>query len=111
MRDRPRLVGINHVALEVGGVDEALEFYGRLFSFTLRGKSAGAAFVDMGNQSLALERSHAGSRDGGRHFGLVVADALGTVGYFRDPGGIASRSFSTTRSSSRRYPRPSTGRA
>ncbi len=35
---RPRLVGLNHVALEVGNVEEALAFYGRIFSFTLRGR-------------------------------------------------------------------------
>ena len=49
-----RLVGINHVALEVGDVEEALAFYGRFFEFTLRGRSHGAAFIDIGDQFLAL---------------------------------------------------------
>jgi Glyoxalase/Bleomycin resistance protein/Dioxygenase superfamily len=35
----PRVVGFNHVALEVGDIEEALAFYGRLFEFELRGKS------------------------------------------------------------------------
>ena len=73
--ERPRLVGINHVALEVGDIDEALEFYGRLFSFTLRGRNPGAAFVDIGDQFIALMRSGKRERDGARHFGLVVDDA------------------------------------
>ncbi|HET9675072.1 MAG TPA: VOC family protein [Gaiellaceae bacterium] len=71
----PRLVGINHVALEVGDVDEALEFYGRLFTFSLRGRSRGAAFIDMGDQFIALMRTGNDTTDGARHFGLVVDDA------------------------------------
>ena len=69
-----RLIGINHVALEVGDVDEALEFYGRLFAFELRGRVPGMAFVDMGDQFLALAESRTQPRDDGRHFGLVVDD-------------------------------------
>src|ERR1043166_430719 len=55
--NKPRLVGFNHVALEVGDIDEALAFYGRLFDFELRGKSADMAFIDLGDQFLALQRS------------------------------------------------------
>jgi catechol 2,3-dioxygenase-like lactoylglutathione lyase family enzyme len=73
--ERPRLVGINHVALEVGDIDEALDFYGRLFTFTLRGRSSAAAFVDIGDQFIALMRTANDDRDGARHFGLVVDDA------------------------------------
>ncbi|MDQ2803923.1 MAG: VOC family protein, partial [Pseudomonadota bacterium] len=51
---RPRLVGVNHLALEVGDVEQALAFYGRIFDFTLRGKSASAAFIDIGDQFIAL---------------------------------------------------------
>ena len=69
-----RLIGINHVALEVGDVDEALEFYGRLFTFDLRGRVPGMAFVDMGDQFLALAEGRTQPRDDGRHFGLVVDD-------------------------------------
>jgi lactoylglutathione lyase len=69
-----RLVGINHVALEVGDVDAALELYGRLFDFTLRGRAGRAAFVDMGDQFLALSEGRTQPSDDHRHFGLVVDD-------------------------------------
>ena len=69
-----RLVGINHVALEVGDVEEALELYGRLFDFKLRGRAGSMAFVDMGDQFLALSEGRRQSPDDGRHFGLVVDD-------------------------------------
>jgi lactoylglutathione lyase len=71
---RSRLVGINHVALEVGDLAEALEFYGRIFEFELRGRVPGMAFVDMGDQFLALSEGREQPRDEHRHFGLVVDD-------------------------------------
>jgi catechol 2,3-dioxygenase-like lactoylglutathione lyase family enzyme len=71
---RPRLVGINHVALEVGDIDEALAFYGRLFDFSLRGRSRTMAFIDMGDQFIALAAGGTQAKDGDRHFGLVVDD-------------------------------------
>jgi catechol 2,3-dioxygenase-like lactoylglutathione lyase family enzyme len=73
-----RLVDINHVALEVGDVEEALSFYGRFFEFTLRGRSHSAAFVDIGDQFLALMERRSGGSDGARHFGLVVDDTDAT---------------------------------
>ena len=69
-----RLVGINHVALEVGDLDAALELYGRLFSFELRGRAPGMAFIDMGDQFLAIAEGRAQPPDDSRHFGLVVDD-------------------------------------
>ena len=70
-----RLVGINHVALEVGDVDEALEWYGQIFAFRLRGRAGSRmAFIDMGDQFLALSTPRAQPRDDERHFGLVVDD-------------------------------------
>jgi lactoylglutathione lyase len=72
---QPRLVGINHVALEVGDLDEALAFYGRIFEFELRGRVPGMAFLDMGDQFLALSEVRRQPRDDGRHFGLVVDDS------------------------------------
>ncbi len=69
-----RLVGINHVALEVGDVEEALALYGRLFAFELRGRAGRMAFVDMGDQFLALSEGRRQDPDQGRHFGLVVDD-------------------------------------
>jgi catechol 2,3-dioxygenase-like lactoylglutathione lyase family enzyme len=74
MPDRARLVGINHVALEVGDLDAALDLYGRLFAFELRGRVSGMAFIDMGDQFLALSEGRRQDRDDGRHFGLVVDD-------------------------------------
>ena len=70
----PRLVGINHLALEVGDVDAALVFYRKIFQFTLRGKGRGQAFIDMGDQFIALMETKAPHRDNTRHFGLVVDD-------------------------------------
>ena len=75
MSERARLVGINHVALEVGDVDEALAWYGRLFAFELRGRAGrDMAFVEMGDQFLALSAPRRQPRDEDRHFGLVVDD-------------------------------------
>jgi catechol 2,3-dioxygenase-like lactoylglutathione lyase family enzyme len=74
MPDRARLIGINHVALEVGDLDEALALYGRLFSFELRGRAPGMAFIDIGDQFLALAEGRSQGHDDGRHFGLVVDD-------------------------------------
>ena len=71
---KPRLVGINHVALEVGDIDEALAFYGCLFEFSLRGRSATMAFLDMGDQFIALAAGRTQAKDRERHFGLVVDD-------------------------------------
>jgi lactoylglutathione lyase len=71
---RARLVGINHVALEVGDIDEALDFYGRFFEFGLRGRSRSQAFIDIGDQFLALSTGRTGGPDAVRHFGLVVDD-------------------------------------
>jgi lactoylglutathione lyase len=75
---RPRLVGINHVALEVGDVDDALAFYGSIFDVTLRGRAGRMAFVDMGDQFLALGEGRAQPPDDHRHFGLVVDDKEAT---------------------------------
>ena len=71
---RARLVGINHVALEVGDLDAALALYGRLFSFELRGRVRGMAFLDMGDQFLAVAEGRRQGPDDERHFGLVVDD-------------------------------------
>ena len=99
---RARAVGFNHVALEVGDIEEALSFYERIFEFKLRGKSKDMAFIDLGDQFLALQKGRSQPSDGGRHFGLVVDDknaarrALAEAGVevlpgpfldFRDPWG------------------------
>jgi catechol 2,3-dioxygenase-like lactoylglutathione lyase family enzyme len=73
-----RLIGINHVALEVGDVDEALTWYGRFFEFELRGRiGSSMAFIDMGDQFIALATGRSQPPDQARHFGLVVDDKEG----------------------------------
>ena len=99
---KARAVGFNHVALEVGDIEEALAFYARIFQFELRGKSDNMAFIDLGDQFLALQKGRRQPADDGRHFGLVVDDkeavrqALAEAGVetlpgplldFRDPWG------------------------
>jgi lactoylglutathione lyase len=88
MADRARLVGINHVVLEVGDLDEALDWYGARFEFELRGRHRGMAFLDMGDQFLVLAEGRTQPPDGGRHFGLVVDDVdLFPERDFHDPWG------------------------
>ena len=71
---KARMVGFNHVALEVGDIDAALTFYGRLFDFELRSRSDSMAFIDLGDQFIALQKGRRQPADDGRHFGLVVDD-------------------------------------
>ncbi len=102
LTNKARAVGFNHVALEVGDIEEALSFYGRLFDFKLRSRSETTAFIDLGDQFIALQKGRRQSADDGRHFGLVVDDkeavrqALAEAGVeelpgpfldFRDPWG------------------------
>lgn len=83
----PRLVGINHVAVEVDDLDEALAFLGRIFDdVRLRGRSGRMAFVDMGDQFIALEAGRTQPPDRGRHIGLVVDDQEETVKRAREAG-------------------------
>jgi predicted enzyme related to lactoylglutathione lyase len=99
---KARAVGFNHIALEVGDIEQALSFYARIFDFELRGKSEEMAFIDLGDQFLALQKGRRQPSDDGRHFGLVVDDreavrqALAEAGVeilpgpfldFRDPWG------------------------
>jgi lactoylglutathione lyase len=83
---RPRLVGINHIALEVGDLEEALSFYGMVFDFELRGRTPGMAFVDMGDQFIALSEGRTQPPDVHRHFGLVVDDKEATRAALEDAG-------------------------
>ena len=71
---KARAIGFNHVALEVGDIEEALAFYSRIFQFEMRSKSDHDAFIDLGDQFLALQKERRQSPDDGRHFGLVVDD-------------------------------------
>ena len=73
-KTKPHLVGINHIALEVGNIEEALAFYAGIFTFTLRGRGQHSAFIDMGDQFIALTEGRSQGADDDRHFGLVVDD-------------------------------------
>jgi catechol 2,3-dioxygenase-like lactoylglutathione lyase family enzyme len=83
---RARAIGINHVAIEVGDIEEALAFYGRLFRFTLRGRSAGMAFIDLGDQFLALAVGRTQPPDVHRHIGIVVDDREAVRAAAKDAG-------------------------
>lgn len=72
--DRARFVGINHVAVEVGDIEEALEFFGSILELELRGRGRGMAFIDAGDQFIALSEGRHQPPDGPRHIGLVVDD-------------------------------------
>jgi lactoylglutathione lyase len=73
---KPRLIGINHVAIEVGDIDEALEWYGKIFDFNLRNRHERSAFIDMGDQFINMTRVPGLKKSGveRRHIGFVVDD-------------------------------------
>jgi lactoylglutathione lyase len=82
-----RLVGVNHIALEVGDVDEALAWYGRFFEFEVRGRhGASMAFIDMGDQFIAIAAGRSQPADDARHFGLVVDDKEAVRTALREAG-------------------------
>ena len=69
-----RVVGIDHLVIRVSDYERSKAFYGRLFEFELRGKSSDMAFIDLGDQFIALQKGRRQAPDDGRHFGLVVDD-------------------------------------
>lgn len=83
-----RLVGLNHIALEVGDLEAALTFYGSIFEFELRGRAEGMAFIDMGDQFLALAEGRSQAPDEQRHVGLVVDDRTGIRERAEAAGGV-----------------------
>ena len=83
---KARLLGINHVALEVGDLDEALEFYGRIFDVEVESRIPGMAFITMGDQFLALAEGRTQAPDDDRHFGLVVDDKEAALAAAREAG-------------------------
>ena len=83
---KAKLVGMNHVALEVGDVEAALEFYGRIFDLELRGRAGRMAFIDIGDQFIALAEGRRQAPDDQRHFGLVVDDKEATLQGAREAG-------------------------
>jgi catechol 2,3-dioxygenase-like lactoylglutathione lyase family enzyme len=94
MTYKPKLVGLNHIALEVADVEDALRFYESIFSFELRGSHQNdegimkMAFLDMGDQFLALTSGRTQSTDEGRHFGLVVNNRSDVTTLAIDAGAI-----------------------
>ena len=80
------MVGLNHIALAVGDVDEAVEFYGRIFDLELRGRAPRMAFLDMGDQFLALAEGDDPAADRHRHFGLVVDDVAAVRRALKEAG-------------------------
>jgi lactoylglutathione lyase len=83
-----RAIGINHVAFEVRDLEEALEWWGRWFAFELRGRRRTMAWIDLGDQFVALSQVDAGPGQGGaaRHVGLVVDDKEALRAALRDAG-------------------------
>ena len=69
-----RAIGINHVAFEVDDLDQALEWYQRFFDFELRGRRSTMAWIDLGDQFIALSAGRAAAPDRDRHVGLAVVD-------------------------------------
>jgi catechol 2,3-dioxygenase-like lactoylglutathione lyase family enzyme len=86
MASRAKLVGFNHIALEVGDLEEALEFYGRLFEVKLRGRGPRMAFIDAGDQFIALAEGEGSSSDEHRHVGMVVDDRKAVRRALREMG-------------------------
>jgi catechol-2,3-dioxygenase len=99
---KARAIGFNHVAFEVGDIDDALDFYGKLLEFKITSRNDSMAFIDLGDQFIALQKAPRETAEDGRHFGLVVDDkeavreALDRLGIkplpgpfldFRDPWG------------------------
>jgi catechol 2,3-dioxygenase-like lactoylglutathione lyase family enzyme len=91
-----RAIGINHVAFEVRDLDEALDWWGRWFAFELRGRRATMAWLDLGDQFVALSQAAGGppDRDSGRHVGLVVDDKEALRTALREAGEDVGRSGS-----------------
>jgi lactoylglutathione lyase len=86
---KPRLVGINHVAIEVGNIEEGLAFYAKIFDFTLRGRSERSAFIDLGDQFINMTLIPEGPRRQGverRHIGFVVDDRTTVIDRIKAAG-------------------------
>jgi catechol 2,3-dioxygenase-like lactoylglutathione lyase family enzyme len=85
---KPKLIGINHVAIEVSDIDEALAWYGKIFDFNLRGKGERNAFIDMGDQFINLTRVPDYRQEGveRRHIGFVVDDRSRIIELAKEAG-------------------------
>jgi lactoylglutathione lyase len=85
-RKKSQVVGFNHVALEVGDIEEALAFYGEFLVFELRSQSENMAFIDLGDQFLALSKGRRQAPDDNRHVGLVVEDKAAVASTLEEMG-------------------------
>ena len=85
-RPRVRALGVNHVALEVDSVDAALEWWGQFLEFELRGHRGHMAWIDLGDQFIALSEPRTQTGDASRHFGLVVDGKEALRGALREAG-------------------------
>ena len=74
IRTKATAIGINHVALEVGNIAEALAFYGRILNFTITSQSENAAFIYFGDQFINFAQGRTQGPDEKRHFGIAVDD-------------------------------------
>jgi extradiol dioxygenase family protein len=92
MTDRVRALGVNHVALEVDDLDAALEWWSRFFAFELRGRRRTMAWIDLGDQFVALSAPRTQPADSDRHFGLVVDDKERLRAALQDAGVSVSAS-------------------
>jgi catechol 2,3-dioxygenase-like lactoylglutathione lyase family enzyme len=93
---RVRALGVNHVALEVDSVDAAIEWWARFLVFELRGRRGGMAWIDLGDQFIALSEPRTQPADASRHFGLVVDDKEGLRAAMEAAGDVdlpAGRTF------------------
>ena len=87
MNKKAHLVGINHVALEVEDIEKALEFYGAIFEFKIKSKDHEKAFINIGDQFLALfSKNFQLHEDSIRHFGLVVDDRTNVLALAQKAG-------------------------
>ena len=71
---KAKAVGINHVALEVGDINEALAFYGNFIDFEIESRSETAAFIYFGDQFINFALGRNQGPDESRHFGIAVDD-------------------------------------
>jgi len=81
-----RAIGVNHIAFDVRDLDQTLEWYRRYFDFELRGRRGGMAWIDLGDQFIALSEGGPEVPDRGRHVGLVVDDKEALRAALRDGG-------------------------
>ena len=72
-----QVYGCNHVAIEVGDIKKAVEFYQDLFGLEKLDEGEGDAFFKLGeHQFLAMfERKNMRADASDRHFGIMVRDA------------------------------------